>query len=207
MRTPVAAPTTLLVAALLLAGCAAGSPDPAGTATPSAAAPPATAPPAVPTASPTGPFSPTDVAWLQLTVAMTERVLPVLDLVPNGTTDPDWRRLAAQVEAGHRADLTRSRRLLAESGAPATNPHEGHDMPGMVTAEELAALRSATGAPFERLVARHLRAHLAQSVRMAGAAQRAGAHPATTALAAAVARDGTAELARLDRLSEADRPA
>ncbi|MFI6266933.1 DUF305 domain-containing protein [Micromonospora sp. NPDC051006] len=207
MRTSVAAPTTLLVAALLLAGCAAGSPDPAGTAPPSAAAPPATAAPAVPTASPTGPFSPTDIAWLQLTVAMTERVLPVLDLVPGGTTDPAWRRLAAQVEAAHRADLTRARRLLTESGAPATNPHEGHDMPGMVTAEELAALRSATGAPFERLVARHLRAHLAQSVRMAGAEQQAGAHPATTALAAAVARDGTAELTRLDRLPGADRPA
>ncbi|MCO1594565.1 DUF305 domain-containing protein [Micromonospora sp. RHAY321] len=204
MRGHVAAPSTLLVAVLLVGGCGAGSPDPAGNPPPSAAAPTAVAPPsAVPAAGTAGPFSPTDIAWLQLTVAMAERLLPVLDLVPTRTTDPAWRRLAAEVGAAHRADLDRSRRLLADSGAPATNPHEGHDMPGMVTAEELTALGAATGKPFDRLVAQHLRAHLTQAVRIAGAERQNGVHPATTALAAAVVRAGTAELARLDRLDRA----
>ncbi|WP_407940001.1 DUF305 domain-containing protein [Micromonospora tarapacensis] len=134
---------------------------------------------------------------------MAQRLLPVLDLVPTRTTDPAWRRLAARVEATHRADLVRSSRLLGDSGAPATNPHDGHDMPGMVTDEELATLRSAAGETFHRLVAGHLRAHLTQSVRIAAAASRSGIHPATTTLAAAVVRGGTAQLARLDRL---DRP-
>ncbi|SIM81444.1 DUF305 domain-containing protein [Micromonospora cremea] len=202
MRALVAAPSALLVAVLFVAGCAAGSPDAAGTTPPSATAPPAATRPSA-AASPTGtagPFSATDIAWLQLTVAMADRLLPVLDLMPARTTDPAWRRLAAQVEATHRADLTRSRRLLGESGGPVTNPHEGHDMPGMITAEELAALRAATGKPFHRLLAGHLRAHLTQSVRIAAAEQRGGVHPATTALAAAVVRGGTAELARLGRL-------
>ncbi|TNH31762.1 DUF305 domain-containing protein [Micromonospora orduensis] len=198
MRALVAAPPTLLIAVLLVAGCAAGSPNATGTTAPSATA---VAPPsAVPATGTAGPFSPTDIAWLQLTVAMAERVLPVLDLVPARTTDPVLRGLAAQVQATHRADLDRSRRLLAEAGAPATNPHEGHDMPGMVTAEELAALRAADGKPFDRLVAQHLRAHLEQAVRIAAAEQRGGVQPATTALAAAVVRGGTANLARLDRL-------
>ncbi|MGW0214175.1 DUF305 domain-containing protein [Micromonospora chokoriensis] len=162
------------------------------------AAPGSTGTPA-PTGTP-GSFSPTDVAWLQLTVAMAERLLPVLELVPARTTDPAWRRLAAQIEAIERADLDRARRLLAVAGAPATNPHEGHDMPGMVTAEQVTALRAATGSPFHRLLAGHLRAHLAQAARIAGAEQHAGAHPATTAMAGAVVRDGNAALARLDRL-------
>ncbi|SCF07416.1 Uncharacterized conserved protein, DUF305 family [Micromonospora coriariae] len=196
MRALVAAPPTLLIAVLLVAGCAAGSSDPAGTTAPTAVAPPSVAAPV----STAGPFSPTDTAWLQLTVAMAERVLPVLDLVPARTTDPAWRRLAAQVEATHRADLTVSRRLLGSSGAPATNPHEGHDMPGMISADELAALRSATGKAFQRLLAGHLRAHLTQAVRIAAAEQRGGVHPETIALAAAVVRAGTTDLARLDRL-------
>ncbi|MFG2099707.1 hypothetical protein ACGFJ5_03825 [Micromonospora echinaurantiaca] len=37
-----------------------------------------------------GAFNPTDVAWLQLHVAMTDRMLPVLDVVPAGTGDPAW---------------------------------------------------------------------------------------------------------------------
>ncbi|MDG4781979.1 DUF305 domain-containing protein [Micromonospora sp. WMMD961] len=194
-------PSTLLVAVLLVAGCGAGPPDPTGTTAPPPSEPPATVAPAP--ASTAGPFSPTDVAWLQLTVAMAERLLPVLELVPARTTDPAWRRLAAQVEATERADLERARRLLADSGAPATNPHEGHDMPGMVTAEEVTVLRAATGSPFHRLLAGHLRAHLAQATRVAVAEQRAGSHPATTAMAGAVVRDGDAHLTRLDRL---DRP-
>ncbi|MBQ0905131.1 DUF305 domain-containing protein [Micromonospora sp. U21] len=206
MRAVVAVPSALLVAVLLVAGCADGSPGVAGTTPPSA-----TRPAAAPSnaASPTGtagPFSGTDIAWLQLTVAMADRLLPVLDLVSARTTDPDWRRLATQIEATHRAYLGRSRQLLHEFGAPTTNPHEGHDMPGMITAEELAALRSATGTSFQRLLAGHLRAHLTQAARMATAEQRGGVHPATTTLAATVVRDGTTDLARLDRL-DAQRPA
>ncbi|WFE53585.1 DUF305 domain-containing protein [Micromonospora sp. WMMD1155] len=205
--------STVLVGVLLVAGCAAGPPGPSRTTTPTpppAVTPTSTEPPAVDLAptrppatvapAPTGPFSPTDIAWLQLTAAMAERLLPVLELVPARTTDPGWRHLAAQVEATERADLHRALRLLDDAGAPTTNPHEGHDMPGMVTAEQVTALRAATGTPFHRLLAGHLRAHLTQAARVAVAEQRAGAHPAATAMAQAVVRDGNAHLARLDRL-------
>ncbi|MGC4866212.1 DUF305 domain-containing protein [Micromonospora sp. DT53] len=199
MRQPMA--STLLVAVLLVAGCGAGPRGAASTATPPAAAPSATtAPTAMGTA---GSFNPTDIAWLQLTVAMTERLLPVLDLVPTRTTDPAWRRAAAQLASARRAELDRARRLLAEAAAPTTNPHEGHDMPGMVTPTEMTALRSATGTPFHRLLAGHLRAHLAQSVRIAEAEQQSGVQPATVALAAAVARNGTVDLTRVDHLDPA----
>ncbi|MEW2146243.1 DUF305 domain-containing protein [Micromonospora vinacea] len=194
MRQPTA--STLLVAVLLVGGCGAGSQDAASTATP-----PVTAPPVATAQTPTGTaFNPTDIAWLQLTVAMTERLLPVLDLVPARTTDPAWRRTVAQVATTRRAELDRARRLLADAAAPTTNPHEGHDMPGMVTAQEMTALRAASGQPFHRLLAGHLRAHLAQSVRVATSEQQSGIQPATVALAAAVVRSGTADLARLDHL-------
>ncbi|MGC4750673.1 DUF305 domain-containing protein [Micromonospora sp. DT201] len=199
----IAKPTALLVATMLATGCATGPPNDAGktppvttpTASAATTAPTATAVPA-PTGT-AGAFSPTDIAWLQLTVAMAERLLPVLDLVFARTTDQAWRRLAAQVGASLRADLDQARRLLGDSGAPTTNPHEGHDMPGMVTAEEVAALRSASGQPFLRLLAEHLRAHLTQSVRVATAERANGSHPTTTALAATMVRKNTASLSQL----------
>ncbi|MCZ7422787.1 MULTISPECIES: DUF305 domain-containing protein [unclassified Micromonospora] len=213
MRGPLAA---LFTALLLVAGCDAGTsptigpptttgPAPSSTGSPPARAP-AVEPPSAggsPTAvlpGTTGHFSATDIAWLQLSVAMAERLLPMLDLVPDRTADPAWRRLAIRIATSERAHLTRSRRLLADSGAPLANPHEGHDMPGMVTDADLTALRSATGQQFHHRLAGHLRAHLTQSVRIATAEQQAGTDPATTALAAAVVRVGTADLARLDHL-------
>ncbi|MFG1836794.1 DUF305 domain-containing protein [Micromonospora sp. NPDC049175] len=216
-RTPVRTPGCLFLAALLLvAACTSGSPtEPATSAAASAATESSTTAPSTATtataapvgsASPSGsagPFSATDVAWLQLTVAMNERLLPVLDLVSSRTTDSAWLTFTARLGTAHRADLRTARRLLAESGAPATNPHEGHDMPGMVTDEELAALRSATGAAFQRRASQHVRAHLDQAIRIATAEQRVGTHPATTALASAVVRTGDADLAGLGRL---DRP-
>ncbi|MEU1588290.1 DUF305 domain-containing protein [Micromonospora sp. NPDC005710] len=194
MRQPTA--FTVLAAVLLLGGCGAGPRDAASTTPPPVPAPAVTT---APTRTGTA-FNPTDIAWLQLTAAMTERLLPVLDLVPARTTDPVWRRTATEVATTRRADLDRARRLLADAAAPTTNPHEGHDMPGMVTAQELTALRAASGKPFLRLLAGHLRAHLAQSVRIAEAEQQSGVQPATLALAAAVVRTGTDELARLDHL-------
>ncbi|MEU7750457.1 DUF305 domain-containing protein [Micromonospora sp. NPDC049101] len=190
-------PTALLAAMLLATGCTTAPRDAAGTTGPATTVPAATP---VPTpGGTTGAFSPTDIAWLQLTVAMNERVLPVLDTVSSRTTDPAWRTFAARLGRAHRADLSTARRLLADSGAPATNPHEGHDMPGMVTDEELIALRSATGAALLRLAGQHVRAHLDQAVRVATAEQRGGANPATTALATEVIRTGSTELTRLDR--------
>ncbi|MFI7605938.1 DUF305 domain-containing protein [Micromonospora sp. NPDC049366] len=204
VRAAITVPSLLLVAALLVAGCATGAGPPTPAATNADGATAAGAPAATPSGGTTSPaFSPTDVAWLQLTVAMAERLLPVLALAAERTTDPAWRRLAAEVADAHRADLARARGLLAESGAPASNPHEGHDMPGMVTAEQLTALRAATGGRFERLVAEYLRAHLTQAVRIARAEQRGGGNPAAMALAARVVRDGSAELARLARLAPA----
>ncbi|MGW5558174.1 DUF305 domain-containing protein [Micromonospora sp. NPDC003944] len=193
--------STLLVAVLLVAGCGAGPRDAASTATPPVTAAPATTVP-TPTGA-AGSFNPTDVAWLQLTVAMTERLLPVLDLVSARTTDPAWRQTAARVATARRAELDRARRLLADAAAPTTNPHEGHDMPGMVTSAEMTALRSATGAPFLRLLSGHLRAHLTQSVRVATSEQESGVQPATVALAATVVKNGTADLAGLDHLDAA----
>ncbi|MEU1395228.1 DUF305 domain-containing protein [Micromonospora zamorensis] len=198
MRALVSASMSLFLAALLVTACATGSPT---TTAPSTAAPSTAG--LAGSVSPSGSaslFSPTDVAWLQLTVAMNERLLPVLDMVPGRTTDPGWQTFAARLGTAHRADLSTARRLLAESGAPATNPHEGHDMPGMVTEQELTTLRSVTDVAFQRLAGQHVRAHLQQAVRVATAEQQNGVHPATTALAAEVVRAGDAELTRLDRL-------
>ncbi|GAA4227946.1 uncharacterized protein (DUF305 family) [Streptosporangium album] len=154
----------------------------------------ATVPPATTvTAAATGGFNATDTAWLQLMIPMDERTLPLLDLGTERGHDPAVRRLAARIREAHLAELQRLRETLGRTGLPPTNVHEGHDMPGMVTAADLTALRAATGPSFDRLFAGHLREHLDQSSAVARSEQTAGADGDTRALAAAVERTRAAQ--------------
>ncbi|MFJ2032840.1 DUF305 domain-containing protein [Streptosporangium sp. NPDC087985] len=179
--------TLLLVSGLaigLVAGCVARS----ATATPGHRHGPLAA-----AATVTGGFNATDTAWLQLMIPMDERTLPLLDLGAGRGHDPAVRRLAARIRESHLAELERLRETLSRTGLPPTDVHRGHDMPGMVTAADLTALRAATGPSFDRLFTDRLREHLDQSASVARSEQTAGADGGTRALAAAVERARVAQ--------------
>lgn len=53
-------------------------------------------------------YTPTDVAWLQLTIAMDRRVLVLLDLAPGRAGDPAVRALAAEVSRARTAEPART---------------------------------------------------------------------------------------------------
>ncbi|MGW5160108.1 DUF305 domain-containing protein, partial [Nonomuraea wenchangensis] len=154
-----------------------------------------------------GSVNPTDVAWLQLMIPMDERVLPLLDLGASRGHAPAVAQLAGRLRAAHVAELARLRAALHTTGMPATgvpatgppadNPHAGHDMPGMITAAELARLRTAEGPAFDALFTGHLRAHLRQSRSVTRSEQVSGADPGIKALAAAIERIRTTQLSAL----------
>ncbi|WP_407562520.1 DUF305 domain-containing protein [Streptomyces sp. 184] len=176
----------LLTAAVLvpLAGCAdSGSPSSARKPAASAARTPAGS-----TAGPAG-FSPVDSGWVQLALPMTEQALPLLELAPSRGADPKLAAWAAGVAAGHRADVTELRRLRDRMGLPETNVHEGHAMPGMVTAEHMAQAKKAEGAAFDRLLLRLVRDHLKHSEKISESEQRNGKGAAARDLAADLAAD------------------
>ncbi|MFC4585233.1 DUF305 domain-containing protein [Sphaerisporangium corydalis] len=193
-----AAAAVALAASLATTGCAATAPVPNPPAAPGGTA--ASPSPAAFTAA--GDFGPTDVAWVELMIPMDEQLLRMLAVVPARTTDPDVRRLAARIGTGHRAELVKLRQLLLRSGVPETNPHQGHNMPGMVTPDELTVMGRASGAAFETLLTGHLREHLKQSVLVAQGEQRSGTSEDTRTLAATVERTRTSLLADLTALGD-----
>lgn len=160
-------------------------------------APAPTAAPAPVAASPSTSFNGTDTAWLQLMIPMNEQTLRLLDLVPARTADPATRQLATRVGAAHRAELDQLRALRTKAGLPATNVHEGHDMPGMVTADELRAAGEARGAALDQLVTARLREQFEQNVLLCNGERTSGADQATKALAAAIERTRATQLAQL----------
>ncbi|GIG10845.1 DUF305 domain-containing protein [Catellatospora coxensis] len=158
---------------------------------------PAVSPPAVAEA---GAIS-TDVAWTQLMIALDERMLAALRLAPQRTGDKDLGTFAADVARRHEAEVVRLRELLQATGMPESNPHEGHDMPGMITKENLALLAGRSGAEFDAMLADSLRAHFEQCRMLAGSEQSAGADPAVKALAASVETTRQADLDQLAALT------
>lgn len=156
--------TSIVVLAVLVAGLGACR-EPATTATP----PPATAPTPAPTPNTT------DLAWLQLLLAMNERLVPVLDLATGRTEDPAVARRAKDARAARTAELEQLRRLTTT--LPTENPHAGHDMPGMTTADQRAALTRSRGADFDRKLTAAVQAHLDQAIRLCTGEQTAGADP------------------------------
>jgi uncharacterized protein (DUF305 family) len=162
---------------------------------------PATQPPTLPaTTAPAGGFSVTDTAWLQLTIAMDERVLELLDLMPTRTADPTLKDLSRRLATEHREQLARLRALHTRSGGPTTNPHEGHDMPGMATAATLTALEKASGTDAAYIFTTAVRAHLDQSIQLAQSEQKSGTEPEARALAADIEAARTDQRGRLDAL-------
>lgn len=140
--------------------------------------------------APAGSVNATDLAWLQLMIAMDERVLPLLDVGASRGHAPAVRQLAGKLRDAHVTELAR----LRSAGPAADNPHAGHDMPGMVTAAELARLRSARGPTFDALFTDHLGAHLRQSLSVTRSEQLYGADSRVKALAAAIERTRLTQL-------------
>ncbi|AWS47116.1 DUF305 domain-containing protein [Streptosporangium sp. 'caverna'] len=143
-------------------------------------------------------FNPTDIAWLQLMIPMTEQAQRLLELAPTKTSNPRLTRFAADNVADRRTTLQRLRDLLRRSGVPESNEHEGHDIPGMVIPADFALLNRAEGAAFDRLFTKDAREYLTQSALVARGEQKSGADQDTKAFAATLEKTYTAQLAQLE---------
>ena len=131
-------------------------------------------------------FGGTDLAWLEINIAMDEELLPLLALASGQTRNPDVLALSAQVKAFTSTELSTLKALHDQAGLPAENPHEGMPMPGMVTPELVKQAAALRGAAFDTLLVKQIRAHLEQGSKLAESESKAGIEPQTLALAAQV---------------------
>jgi uncharacterized protein (DUF305 family) len=148
-------------------------------------------PPAAPavtagSAGSSGFFGGTDLAWVEINIAMGEQLLPLLELAPTHSSDPEVRQLATDVAAANAQELTTLRALHDQAKLPSENPHKGMPMPGMVTPEQVTAAGKLSGPAFDKAFKEHLAAHFKQGLQLAESEKKAGVEPQTLALAAQV---------------------
>jgi uncharacterized protein (DUF305 family) len=181
----------LLIAGLLALagapGACATAPAPAGTTAP----PPATA------SSAASSFGGTDLAWIEISIAMDEQLLPLLELVPERSGSAGVQALATQVKAFTDAELNTLRQLRDQAGLPPVNPHKGMPMPGMVQAAHVATAAKMVGREFDEFVVARIKGHLDQSQDLARGENQSGVDPQTRSLALQVLRTRTEALSTL----------
>ncbi|WP_405057392.1 DUF305 domain-containing protein [Kribbella sp. NBC_01505] len=173
----------LALVAGVLAGCGSQPQPPAPAATVASSVDPA--------------FNPTDAAWLGLMIPMDEQFLRVLGFAPTNSTDPAVRRLAAELTVAHQTELKQLNALRDRARLPSGNAHQGHNMPGMMTEEEVVALQKLRGPAFDKVLRAEVKDHLAQSALVTRSVQAAGQEAGVKQLATTIEKDRTAQAARL----------
>ncbi|MFK4086308.1 DUF305 domain-containing protein [Kribbella sp. NPDC020789] len=153
--------------------------------------------PPPPAASVASAFNPTDAAWLGLMIPMDEQFLKILAFAPINSTDPAVRRLAATLTVSHQAELRQLIALRDRARLPTGNAHEGHDMPGMMTEEEVAALQKLRGPAFDKVLRTEVKDHLTQSALVTRSVQAAGQEAEVKQLATSIQKARTTQTAQL----------
>jgi hypothetical protein len=147
--------------------------------------------------TPNASFGGTDLAWIEITIAMDEQVLPLLQLVPSHSREPSVQALGVQVQAVTDAELDTLRSLHDQAGLPAANPHEGMPMPGVVTVDVVNRAAKLSGTKFDTLAVDQIRDYLEHGKDLAESEQKSGVEAQTRALALNVIRTRTEALSSI----------
>jgi uncharacterized protein (DUF305 family) len=188
-----AAPAALiLLAAVTLGGCGDDSMSgmnhgqPAGSTTSTAAA-----------------FNDADVTFATQMIPHHQQAVQMAGMAGYQATTPAVKQLAAAIQAAQDPEIKQLSGWLTTWGKPVPTPdhgHSGHEMPGMMTEEEMSDLGKAKGAMFDRMWTLMMIKHHQGAVTMAKTEQTAGKDPAAVALAKKIEADQTREIATMKRL-------
>lgn len=154
-----------------------------------------------------GAFNSTDIGWIQLTIAMDDQATLLLNPAPGHSSDAGVEKWAKPVATACRDELVQLREPLARAGVPDTNPHQGHDMPGMVTGDELRTIQGTKGAAFDALFLAAIREHLDQAAKIAHAQRSACVDPAAKKPTTSVEKTSLTWRARLPQARPLAAPA
>jgi uncharacterized protein (DUF305 family) len=184
-----------------LAGCGA-SPPPAPTTGPAATGAAAGAAAGGAAAGGAGAFNDTDAMFLQMSLDYIQQGRQVTALAKTRATRPEIRRLAADLEAEWDAEspvLTRwltgwGRPLVAD---PSAGAHAGHAALQALRPSDIAELRDASGADFDRTALSLLIGRHHNSVEVTRLESAAGAYPPAKEMAATMTRTSQAQVQQM----------
>ncbi|MFF0310037.1 DUF305 domain-containing protein [Streptosporangium sp. NPDC004379] len=163
---------------------------------------PSGAPTPAATASHTAAFNAADVMFAQMMIPHHRQAVTMAELAATRASDPEVRNLAAKIKGAQDPEIATMTGWLKAWGAPEMpdGGHMGHDMPGMMSEEDMAGLKAAEGAGFDRMFSKMMIAHHEGAVDMAETERAQGADPGAKKLAADIVIAQRAEIGQMRKI-------
>jgi uncharacterized protein (DUF305 family) len=109
-----------------------------------------------------------DIMFLQMMIPHHQQAIDISDLALTKSTDSELLALAKDIRDGQAAEIVTMKAWLDKAGADLDPGHStGHDMGGMLSESELAALEAATGKSFDLLWLKGMTGHHDGALHMA----------------------------------------
>jgi uncharacterized protein (DUF305 family) len=150
-------------------------------------------------------FNPADVQFAQMMIPHHRQAVEMADLAATRATDPEIKQLAAKIKGAQQPEIDTMTGWLTAWKQPSVQA-AGHNMPGMgampgmMSEQDMAALRAASGAEFDRQFARMMIAHHNGAIQMARDVQKNGSNPDVKNLASAIEQAQAAEVQQLQKI-------
>ncbi len=181
----------LTVAAFALAGCGNGDDSDGMPST----MPGMTHPSAAPSSAARSDFNDADVTFLQMMYPHHAQAVEMADLALARSQDPRILELAARIKAAQGPEMEQISSLLQQFGKPAPSAAPmGHDMPGMMSQEQMAELKTMSGAEFDRMWLTMMIDHHSGAIEMAKTEQADGTNADTKRIADVVVSSQQSEI-------------
>ncbi|RIQ23210.1 DUF305 domain-containing protein [Jiangella rhizosphaerae] len=147
-------------------------------------------------------FSPADVEFARQMIPHHAQAVEMAGMLPPDGVSPELVELAAAVEDAQQPEIDRMTAMLDRWGyvPPPLEGGHAHEMAGMLTDDDLAALDAATGAQFERMWLTMMIEHHEGAIAMARAQLDDGIDPEARELAEQIVDTQEEEIARMERM-------
>lgn len=195
-------------AVLAVAGCSSPEPDDAPATPDAVTEAPATEAPETPTASepPTEPVDPTpaDINFAQMMVGHHEQAIILVDIAFERSSNAELLELAEEISAAQGPEIELMRSWVIEWGYEPLEyeDHKDHEMPGMLTDEELAEIEDAPAEDFDRLWLEGMIEHHEGAILMAEDQLRDGVVPYVSELSEEIIEVQDAEIEYMREMIE-----
>ena len=140
-------------------------------------------------------FSPTDIAFAEMMIPHHEQAIEMSELALMNSTNPEVLELAQEIKSSQAPEIE----LMASWSGVKSSTHAGHSMDGMLSEDELNALRAATGAEFDRLFLQGMIKHHQGAIEMAMDVKNSNSMVVAD-LSAAIIKQQEIEITRMEEL-------
>lgn len=144
-----------------------------------------------------------DVTFAQGMIPHHEQAIEMADLAATRAESAEVKKLADEIKKAQDPEIKTLSGWLTSWGEQvptAGEGHGGHDMSGMMTAEEMKQLESSSGKAFDTAFLKLMVKHHEGAVAMAKTEQSEGAYQPAKDMAAAIIASQSAEIARMNAL-------